>query len=129
MSDSINLHHKQDTMSEKLFSLLVEKYPEDKRLVFHSQFHSNVQLKIISSLLSNLRYASLTQFIANYALKKWPLWQQRAHDSCGKSLAAGVLTDTGGDSKLVQRRKRPKVDPRFSSLFCVASERRVWLSA
>ena len=36
------------------------------------------------------------------------------------------LTDTGKDSKLVHRRKRPKVDTLFSSLFfSVASERRV----
>ena len=40
-----------------------------------------------------------------------------------------VLTDTGEDSKLVHRRKRPKVDTIFSSLFSDASERRVWLSA
>ena len=39
------------------------------------------------------------------------------------------LTDTGEDSKLVHRRKRPKVDTLFSSLFFSdASERRVWLS-
>ena len=36
-----------------------------------------------------------------------------------------ILTDTGGDSKLVHRRKRPKVDTLFSSLFSDASERRV----
>ena len=35
------------------------------------------------------------------------------------------LTDTGEDSKLVDRRKRPKVDALFSSLFSDASERRV----
>ena len=35
------------------------------------------------------------------------------------------LTDTGEDSKLVHRQKRPKVDPLFSSLFSDASERRV----
>ena len=35
------------------------------------------------------------------------------------------LTDTGEDSKLVHRRKRPKVDTLFSSLFSDASERRV----
>ena len=40
-----------------------------------------------------------------------------------------TLTDTGEDSKLVHRRKRPKVDTLFSSLFSDASERRVWLSA
>ena len=40
-----------------------------------------------------------------------------------------LLTDTGEDSKLVQRRKRPKMDTLFSSLFYDASERRVWLSA
>ena len=39
------------------------------------------------------------------------------------------LTDTGEDSRLVNRRKRPKVDTLFSSLFSEASERRVWLSA
>ena len=39
------------------------------------------------------------------------------------------LTDTGEDSKLVHRWKRPKVDTLFSSLFYDASERRVWLSA
>ena len=39
------------------------------------------------------------------------------------------LTDTGKDSKLVHRRKRPKVDTLFSSLFSDASERRVWPSA
>ena len=39
------------------------------------------------------------------------------------------LTETGEDSKLVHRRKRPKVDTLFSSLFFDASERRVWLSA
>ena len=40
-----------------------------------------------------------------------------------------LLTDTGEDSKLVNRRKRSKVDTLFSSLFFDASERRVWLSA
>ena len=40
-----------------------------------------------------------------------------------------LLTDTGDDSKLVHRRKRPKVDTLFSSLFSEASERRVLLSA
>ena len=35
------------------------------------------------------------------------------------------LTDTGEDSKLVHRRKRPKMDTLFSSLFSDASERRV----
>ena len=35
------------------------------------------------------------------------------------------LTDTGEDSKLVHRRKRPKVDTLFSSLFSDAFERRV----
>ena len=41
------------------------------------------------------------------------------------------LTDTGEDSKLVNRRQRSKVNaaPPFSSLFIDASERRVWLSA
>ena len=39
------------------------------------------------------------------------------------------LTDTGEDSKLVYRRKRPKVDTLLSSLFSNASERRVRLSA
>ena len=39
------------------------------------------------------------------------------------------LTDTGEDSKLVHRRKRPKLDTLFSSLFPDGSERRVWLSA
>ena len=39
------------------------------------------------------------------------------------------LTDTGEDSKLVHRWKRPEVDTLFSSLFSDASERRVWLSA
>ena len=38
------------------------------------------------------------------------------------------LTDTGEDSKLIHRRKRPKVDTLFS-FFSDASERRVWLSA
>ena len=38
------------------------------------------------------------------------------------------LTDTGEDSKLVHRRKRPKVETLFSSFFD-AFERRVWLSA
>ena len=37
------------------------------------------------------------------------------------------LTDTGEDSKLVHRRKRPKVDTLYSSLFSDASERRVWV--
>ena len=41
----------------------------------------------------------------------------------------GVLTDTGEDSKLVHRRKRPKVETLFSSLFSDACERRVWLIA
>ena len=36
-----------------------------------------------------------------------------------------VLPDTGEDSKLVHRRKRPKVDKLFSSFFSDASERRV----
>ena len=45
-----------------------------------------------------------------------------------KLLKYGVLTDTGEDSKLVHRRKRPKVDTLFSALFSDASERRVWLS-
>ena len=40
-----------------------------------------------------------------------------------------LLTDIGEDSKLVHRRKRPKVDTLFSSIFSDASERRVWLSA
>ena len=40
-----------------------------------------------------------------------------------------ALTDTGEDSKLVHRRKGPKVDTLFSSLFFDVSERRVWLSA
>ena len=35
------------------------------------------------------------------------------------------LTDTGEDSKLVHRRKRPKMDTLYSSLFSNASERRV----
>ena len=39
------------------------------------------------------------------------------------------LTDTGEDSILFYRQKRPKVDTLFSSLFFDASERRVWLSA
>ena len=39
-----------------------------------------------------------------------------------------TLTDTGEDSKLVHRRKRPKVETLCSSLFRDASERRVWLS-
>ena len=38
------------------------------------------------------------------------------------------LTDTGEDSKLVHRRKRPKVETHFFSFFD-AFERRVWLSA
>ena len=38
------------------------------------------------------------------------------------------LTDTAEDSKLVHRRKRPKLDALFSSLFSDVSERRVWLS-
>ena len=38
------------------------------------------------------------------------------------------LTDTGEDSKLVHRWKRPKVDTLFSSLFSDASERRVWVT-
>ena len=41
---------------------------------------------------------------------------------------SSLLTDTGEDSKLVDRRKRPKVDTLFSSLFSDASARRVWLS-
>ena len=36
-----------------------------------------------------------------------------------------ILTYTGADSKLVHRRKRPKVDTLFSSIFSDASERRV----
>ena len=36
-----------------------------------------------------------------------------------------LLTDTGEDSKLVHRRKRPKVDTLYSSLLSEASERRV----
>ena len=40
-----------------------------------------------------------------------------------------MLTDTGEDSKLVHRPKRPKVDMVFSSLFSDASERRVGLNA
>ena len=36
-----------------------------------------------------------------------------------------ILTDTGKDSKLVHRQKRPKVDTLFSSLFSDAFERRV----
>ena len=40
-----------------------------------------------------------------------------------------VLTDAGEDSKLVHRRKRPKVDTLFRSLFSDASERRVRFSA
>ena len=40
----------------------------------------------------------------------------------GKSFS---LTDTGEDSKLVHRRKRPKVDTLFPSPFSDASERRV----
>ena len=39
------------------------------------------------------------------------------------------LTDTGQDSKLVRRLKRPKTDTLFSSLFWDAFERRVWLNA
>ena len=39
------------------------------------------------------------------------------------------LTDTGDDSKLVHRWKRPKMDTLFSSLFSAASQRRVWLRA
>ena len=35
-----------------------------------------------------------------------------------------ILTDTGEESKLVYRRKRPIVDTLFSSLFSDASERR-----
>ena len=35
------------------------------------------------------------------------------------------LTDTGEDARLVHRRKSPKVDTLFSSLFFEASERRV----
>ena len=44
-------------------------------------------------------------------------------------LSPNTLTDTGEDSKLLHRRKRPKVDTLFCSFFCDASERRVWLSA
>ena len=40
-------------------------------------------------------------------------------------LTKSFLTDTGEDSKFVHRRKRPKVDKPFSSLFSDASERRV----
>ena len=43
------------------------------------------------------------------------------------SLTLQNLTDTDEDSKLVLRRKRPKVDTLFSFLFSDASERRVWL--
>ena len=39
------------------------------------------------------------------------------------------LTDKGEDSRLVRRRKLPKLDTLFSSFFSDASERRVWLSA
>ena len=42
-----------------------------------------------------------------------------------KFLIFRKLTDTGEDSKLVHRRKRPKVDTLFSYLFLDASERRV----
>ena len=41
------------------------------------------------------------------------------------SLNLKFLTGTGEDSKLVHRRKRPKVDALFSSLFSDATERRV----
>ena len=37
----------------------------------------------------------------------------------------GLLTDTGEDSKLVRRRKRPKVDTLFSSVFSDVSQRLV----
>ena len=47
-------------------------------------------------------------------------------ESCWKKFI--LLTDTGEDSKLVKRRKRPKVDKLFSTPFSNASERRVWLS-
>ena len=40
-----------------------------------------------------------------------------------------ISCDTGGNSKLAHRRKRPKMDAVFSALFSDASERRVWLSA
>ena len=36
-----------------------------------------------------------------------------------------ISTDTGEDSKLFHRRKRPKVDTLFSTLFSDATERRV----
>ena len=39
------------------------------------------------------------------------------------------LTDTGEDSKLVRRRKCPKVDTLFLLFFSAASERRLWLTA
>ena len=38
-----------------------------------------------------------------------------------------LLTDTGEDSKLLHKRKRPKVDTLLSSLFFDASERQVWV--
>ena len=39
--------------------------------------------------------------------------------------AVSPLIDTDKDSKVVHRRKRPKVDTLYSSLFSDASERRV----
>ena len=55
-------------------------------------------------------------FCGNYHLPK--IHEQSLH-----------LTDTGDNSKLDDRRKRPIVDTLFSSLFSDASQRRVWLSA
>ena len=64
---------------------------------------------------------------------RWPLTRPNFDNSLNGSLlkvhSKSFLTVTGEDSKLVYRRKRPKVDTLFSSLFSDASERRVWLSA
>ena len=82
----------------------------------------------------NRKYANSLSFMENkqgFGMPQVQIYLSWASFRIGKvdEIKIFCLTDTGEDSKFIHRRKRPKVDTLFSSLFSDASERGVWLSA
>ena len=75
-------------------------------------FHLLLRDAVLPKLDHNRRFHNISRFQPETELSG-RIFSKNSDWSC----CICKLTDTGEDSKLVHRRKRPKVDPLFSSLF------------
>ena len=121
----------------KVFELFNNQNWKDhlKGLKFKESRENDV-LRVVSYPLLDLiqKYPKVAEYVFSKMMKilinEGEREAQEADLLCGKLHAfymhlQNALPDTGEDSKLDHRRKRPKVDTLFSSLFFDASERQV----